>query len=329
MPRSPMRSMPAPRPSSAAATRSRTPTRSDNDTRVKAYDQVWVKHIKAALMENRFRLVQQPIASLQGGDTAMYDVLLRMLDVNGKEVLPGEFMPAAERNDLLKNIDRWVVGASLSFAAQRKPGCLFVRLSQETLKDGSFLGWVENQVRATRSDPQRAVLPGPGGRGRQPPRAGAEAQRRTAQPRIPLRGGALRFGPRSAGDHRPLPIEFREDRRRPRPGRSPAARTCSSGCGLLVEQAKARTSRPSPSASRMRTPWRCCGSWACSTSRATWCTRPKRSCWRERSARSASSGRPRKRTAAPSAARTPAAYRRTSSGRGRSCRPPPCSAART
>jgi multidomain signaling protein FimX len=129
--------------------------KSDNDTRVKAYDQVWVKHIKAALMENRFRLVQQPIASLQGGDTAMYDVLLRMLDVNGKEVLPGEFMPAAERNDLMKNIDRWVVGASLSFAAQRKPGCLFVRLSHETLKDASFAGWVENQVRATRSDPHR------------------------------------------------------------------------------------------------------------------------------------------------------------------------------
>lgn len=129
--------------------------KSDNDTRVKAYDQVWVKHIKAALMENRFRLVQQPIASLQGGDTSMYDVLLRMLDVNGKEVLPGEFMPAAERNDLLKNIDRWVVGASLSFAAQRKPGCLFVRLSNDTLKDASFLGWVDNQVRATRSDPQR------------------------------------------------------------------------------------------------------------------------------------------------------------------------------
>ncbi|MEJ0007482.1 MAG: EAL domain-containing protein [Steroidobacteraceae bacterium] len=129
--------------------------KADNDTRVKAYDQVWVKHIKAALMENRFRLVQQPIASLHGGDHTMFDVLLRMIDVNGKEVLPGEFMPAAERNDLLRNIDRWVVGASLSFAAQRKPGCLFVRLSHETLKDGSFLGWLDNQARATRADPQR------------------------------------------------------------------------------------------------------------------------------------------------------------------------------
>ena len=43
----------------------------DTDSRVMSYDKVWVKHIKAALMENRFRLVQQPIASLQGEDPGM------------------------------------------------------------------------------------------------------------------------------------------------------------------------------------------------------------------------------------------------------------------
>jgi diguanylate cyclase (GGDEF)-like protein/PAS domain S-box-containing protein len=130
-----------------------TSDRADADTRVQSYDRIWVKHIKAALMENRFRLVQQPIASLQGDDPGMFDVLVRMLDLQGKEVLPGEFLPAAERNDLLKNIDRWVVGASLSFAAQRKPGCLFVRLSRDTIRDGSFLGWIDNQVRASRAEP--------------------------------------------------------------------------------------------------------------------------------------------------------------------------------
>jgi multidomain signaling protein FimX len=129
--------------------------RADADTRVQSYDAVWVKHIKAALMENRFRLVQQPVASLQGDDPGMFDVLVRMLDAQGKEVLPGEFLPAAERNDLLKNIDRWVVGASLSFAAQRKPGCLFVRLSRDTLRDSSFLGWLDNQLRATGAEPAR------------------------------------------------------------------------------------------------------------------------------------------------------------------------------
>jgi len=81
--------------------------KSDTDTRVQAYDKIWVKHIKSALMENRFRLVQQPIASLLGEDKGMFDVLVRMLDEQGTEVLPAEFIAAAERNDLMKNIDRW------------------------------------------------------------------------------------------------------------------------------------------------------------------------------------------------------------------------------
>ncbi len=120
--------------------------KADTDTRVQAYDKIWVKHIKSALMENRFRLVQQPVASLQGEDPNMFDVLVRMLDHQGKEVLPAEFMAAAERNDLLKNIDRWVVGASLSFAAQRKPGALFVRLSKDSVLDTGFAEWLKTQV---------------------------------------------------------------------------------------------------------------------------------------------------------------------------------------
>jgi multidomain signaling protein FimX len=129
--------------------------RADADSRVMAYDRVWVKHIKAALMENRFRLVQQPIASLQGADPVMFDVLVRMIDGQGKEVLPSEFMAAAGRNDLLRNIDRWVVGASLSFAAQKKPECLFVRLSRETARDSAFIEWLDNHLRSSRAEPQR------------------------------------------------------------------------------------------------------------------------------------------------------------------------------
>jgi diguanylate cyclase (GGDEF)-like protein/PAS domain S-box-containing protein len=132
-----------------------TSDHADTESRVASYDKVWVKHIKAALMENRFRLVQQPIASLRGEDPGMFDVLVRMIDTQGKEVLPSEFMAAAARNDLMKNIDRWVVGASLSFAAQKKPTCLFVRLSRETVKDDSFLTWLDNHLRSSRAEPQR------------------------------------------------------------------------------------------------------------------------------------------------------------------------------
>jgi len=129
--------------------------KADTDTRVQAYDMIWVKHIKSALMENRFRLVQQPVASLQGEDPNMFDVLVRMLDNQGKEVLPADFMAAAERNDLLKNIDRWVVGASLSFAAKAKPGCLFVRLSRDSVLDNGFIDWLKTQLATGKHEPQR------------------------------------------------------------------------------------------------------------------------------------------------------------------------------
>jgi multidomain signaling protein FimX len=135
-----------------------TSGRADVENRVQSYDQVWVKHIKAALMENRFRLAQQPVASLQGDDPEMWDVLVRMVDPQGKEVLPSEFMAAAERNDLLKNIDRWVVGASLAFAAQRRPQCLFVRLSRDTARDATFVEWLDGHIRSTRAEPQRVCF---------------------------------------------------------------------------------------------------------------------------------------------------------------------------
>src|ERR1700723_53158 len=129
--------------------------KSDTDTRVQAYDKIWVKHIKIALMENRFRLVQQPIASLLGEDKGMFDVLVRMLDEQGGEVLPAEFIRAAERNDLMKNIDRWVIGASMSFAANRKASCIFVRLSKDTILDKSVVGWLETQLRSLKIEPKR------------------------------------------------------------------------------------------------------------------------------------------------------------------------------
>ncbi|HUX73649.1 MAG TPA: EAL domain-containing protein [Steroidobacteraceae bacterium] len=132
-----------------------TDIKSDTDTRVQAYDKIWVKHIKSALMENRFRLVQQPIASLLGADKGMFDVVVRMLDEQGNEVLPAEFIAAAERNELMKNIDRWVIGASMSFSANRKAECIFLRISKDTVLDKTLAAWLGTQLRSIRVEPKR------------------------------------------------------------------------------------------------------------------------------------------------------------------------------
>ncbi len=135
-----------------------TVARADTDARVQSYDTVWIKHIRAALTENRFRLVQQPIASLAGGAESMFDMLIRMIDTQGKEILPSEFMPAAERNDLVAHIDRWVILAAARFALRTKPGCLFVRLSRHSATDITLPAWVAAQLRNLKLDPRHLCI---------------------------------------------------------------------------------------------------------------------------------------------------------------------------
>ena len=121
-------------------------------------DRGWATQIKAALMANRFRLVQQPIASLVGEDRPMFDLLVRMLDEAGEEVLPSEFLAAAGRTDLMKNIDRWIVGAAMSFCAAKKPHRVFVRLSRDSLHDQTLGTWLQQQLKASHVEPSRIVF---------------------------------------------------------------------------------------------------------------------------------------------------------------------------
>lgn len=138
--------------------RAQTVDRVDDDTRRAESDKIWVRLIKAALMDNRFRLLQQPIASLSGEDTGMCDVLVRMLNDQNNEILPAEFLPVAERNDLMKNIDRWVIGSALSFCSTRNIKQLFVRLSKDSVLDKSLPKWLETQLSAHRVNPNRVVF---------------------------------------------------------------------------------------------------------------------------------------------------------------------------
>ncbi|HVY64023.1 MAG TPA: EAL domain-containing protein [Gammaproteobacteria bacterium] len=126
---------------------------SDESTRVQRFDELWVQQIKAALRENRFRLVHLPIASLNGEQKVMYDTLLRMVDPQGEEVAAAEFMPAAFRNRLLRAIDRWVIGASLSFCAHNQLDCAFIKLSNESIVDKTLPDWLAKAVESSGVNP--------------------------------------------------------------------------------------------------------------------------------------------------------------------------------
>lgn len=130
----------------------------DESTRLRKYDEIWVKRIKSALMENRFRLAQLPIAGLRSETMEMYDMLVRMIDEQGNPILPSEFLPAAERNNLMQNIDRWIISASMDYINEGKAAQVFVRLSRHSMQDSSLIAWMTKEIEERKLDPSKLCL---------------------------------------------------------------------------------------------------------------------------------------------------------------------------
>jgi EAL domain-containing protein (putative c-di-GMP-specific phosphodiesterase class I) len=109
-------------------------------------------------MDNRFRLAQQPIAGLRSDGIEMYDLLVRMLDEQGQSVLPSEFLPAAERNNMMKNIDRWMIKAAVDFCSRSEVDRVFVRLSRQSILDSSTIAWMDGEFDMSKFDCSRLVM---------------------------------------------------------------------------------------------------------------------------------------------------------------------------
>jgi multidomain signaling protein FimX len=129
----------------------------DEDTKQREFDAIWVRHLRAALMEDRFCLAQLPIAGLRSDSVEMYDLLVRMIDDQGNPVLPSEFLPAAERNNMMKNIDRWMIKAAIDFCSSNEADRVFVRLSRQSILDSTTASWMEQEFEKHGFDSSRLV----------------------------------------------------------------------------------------------------------------------------------------------------------------------------
>lgn len=105
-----------------------------------------IKAVQAALDNNRFRLLFQPIISLRGSETEHYEVLLRMLNDNDEEISPNEFLDAAASVGLSTKIDRWVILEAIKVLSEHRGKGnnthLIVNLSHQSLCDESLLAWL-------------------------------------------------------------------------------------------------------------------------------------------------------------------------------------------
>ena len=76
----------------------------------------WASRLETALDEDRFVLFAQPIASLTDAAPGIHaEVLIRLVDTDSALILPGVFMPSAERFNLATPIDRWVLKHAIEF----------------------------------------------------------------------------------------------------------------------------------------------------------------------------------------------------------------------
>ncbi len=107
--------------------------------------------IGEALTGDGFKLVYQPVVSLQGESREFYAVLTRLVDHDQEEILPEDFIHAAEQGNQMADIDRWVIRhAIVELVRQRQQGrkvSFFVTLSEASLKDDQLLIWVCDQLR--------------------------------------------------------------------------------------------------------------------------------------------------------------------------------------
>jgi diguanylate cyclase (GGDEF)-like protein/PAS domain S-box-containing protein len=127
-------------------------------------DMYWVKRLGDAFRNDELQLYYQPIHALgkgaKGGGGLHYEILLRMKDGASGPVGPNCFLPAAERYDIMQEVDRWVLDRSLAWL-ERHPEHVAqlelctINLSQRALADHAFQQYAVGRIRSMSMPPHK------------------------------------------------------------------------------------------------------------------------------------------------------------------------------
>ena len=88
----------------------------DDQTVQRRSEMEWANRLRWAVEENRLLLDYQELTPLAAGTHRgpHIELLLRLRDEDGRVVMPGAFIPAAERYGLMSMVDRWVIETVLA-----------------------------------------------------------------------------------------------------------------------------------------------------------------------------------------------------------------------
>lgn len=119
-------------------------------------DAIWAERIKQAFAEDRFELYAQPIFDVETGDHIQNELLIRMLENDGTIVAPGAFLPPAEREGLMLEIDHWVIRRAAKLASENHP--VEFNLSASSLSDPDLADFIIDEMEAVGADPAKVVI---------------------------------------------------------------------------------------------------------------------------------------------------------------------------
>lgn len=108
------------------------------------------KIIKKALANDRFRLVFQPQFATQSKKLRGFETLLRLNEPGGNNLSPAEFIPAAEKNDLILEITDWVLKKTLNTFADLIRGTdiiISINVSSKNMENPNFVFQVRDELK--------------------------------------------------------------------------------------------------------------------------------------------------------------------------------------
>jgi EAL domain-containing protein (putative c-di-GMP-specific phosphodiesterase class I) len=124
----------------------------------------WLARLRRALQEDLFVLHYQPIVSLRDGGVCHYEALLRLADrPDGALVLPGSFLPAAERYGMIRDIDQMVLGKVGHLLAGRAAAgaralTIAMNISAVSVTDASMLTVIDRELTHRGVDPGQLIV---------------------------------------------------------------------------------------------------------------------------------------------------------------------------
>jgi diguanylate cyclase (GGDEF)-like protein len=121
-----------------------------------------LQRVGAALEEGTMRLYAQPIVDLRTGAAARHELLIRLHDGLEPALSPADFLPAAERTDLVLDLDRWVLQHAVQALANPRAQAaglrLEVNLSARSLENPDLGRWILERLKEAEVAPQRLGL---------------------------------------------------------------------------------------------------------------------------------------------------------------------------